>query len=136
MDSSEHSNITTLELLAETELHECHWNTNGQEANPVGNEEERSAPLKAQVRETPEVSEADTVAHHSQDESGSAQPSGPLSVISVIGEEPRSDVFWVYTEECRPRARLFDLHLSLNFILLIIYTGWLITLNKMKMTQL
>ena len=28
MNTSEHSNITSLEFLAETEFHEGHWNTN------------------------------------------------------------------------------------------------------------
>ena len=102
VNTSEHSNITTLELLAETELHEGHRNTNGKQADPVGNEEEGSTPLEAQVRETPEVSEADAIANHSQDESCSTQPAGSFSVISFIREKPLGDVFWVYTEECRP----------------------------------
>ena len=110
MNTSEHSNITALEFLAETELHKGHWNTNGKEANPVGNEEQSSTPLEAQVGETPEVSKADTVANHSQDECGSAQPAGPLGVFSFVWEEPRGDVFWMNTEECRPSARLI-LHL-------------------------
>ena len=88
VNTSEHSNITTLEFLAETELHEGHWNTNGEEANPVGNEEQGSSPLEAKVREAPEVSEADTVADHSQNKSGSAQPASPLGVFSFIREEP------------------------------------------------
>ena len=118
--SSEHSNVTALELLAETKLHEGHRNTNGEKADPVGDEEEGTAPLEAQIGEAPEVSEADTVANHSQDESGTAQPAGSLSIISLIREKPRSDVFRVNTEECRPRASLFNLHLSLWFYLKII----------------
>ena len=84
VNTSEHSNITALEFLAETEFHEGHWNTNGDEANPVGNEEQSSAPLEAQVGETPEVSKADTVADHSQNKCGSAQPASPLGVFSFV----------------------------------------------------
>ena len=104
MNTSEHSNITSLELLAETELHKGHWNTNAKKANPVGNEEQGSTPLVAQVRETPEVSKTDAVSNHSQDKCGSAQPAGSLGVFPFIWEEPIYDVFWVYTEECRPIA--------------------------------
>ena len=84
VNTSEHSNITTLEFLAQTKLHEGHRNTNSEEANPVGNEEQGSTESVAQVGETPEVSQADTVADHSQNESGSAQPASPLGVFSFI----------------------------------------------------
>ena len=43
-----------------------------------------SSILEAEVGEAPEVSEADTVADHSQNESGSAQPASPLGVFSFI----------------------------------------------------
>ena len=84
MDSSEHTDVTALEFLAETKLHEHNGEANREQAAPVGDEEQGSTPLVAEVRESPEVSQADTVADHSEDESRTTQPSSTFRVrVSV-----------------------------------------------------
>ena len=84
MDSTEHTDISALELLTERELHEGNGNTNSDQANEVGYEEESSTPGEAQVGETPEVSKADTVADHSEDEGPPREPSGSLGTLVLV----------------------------------------------------
>ena len=92
MDATEYTDVTALELLTERHLHERDGDTNQEEAAKVRNEEECTTPGVAQVWETPEVSKADTVADHSQDERGVAEPSRSLSVSFVL-EEPEAAGF-------------------------------------------
>ena len=84
MDSTEHSNISTLEFLSEGQLHESYWETDCEEAEEVWNEEESSSPFEAKVWETPEVSKSDTVANHSKNEGCSGQPTGTLDALIFI----------------------------------------------------
>ena len=93
VNSTEHTDVTALELLAERELHERYGDTDGEEAGPVGDEEEGTAPLIAQVGETPEVSETDTVADHSEDESHATQPTGSFSALVLIFKEREAAFF-------------------------------------------
>ena len=86
VDSTEHTDVTALELLAERELHESDGDANREEANEVGYEEESAAPRVAEVGETPEVSEADTVADHSKNESGAREPSSSFRAFVLVRE--------------------------------------------------
>lgn len=87
VDSTEHTDVTSLEFLTERELHKCNGDTNGKEADPVGDEEEGTSPLIAQVGETPEVSKTDTVADHSKDKGGATEPSGSFGALVSISED-------------------------------------------------
>ncbi len=93
VDSTEHSDISALELLSERQLHESDWKTNREEAEEVWNEEEGSSPLEAEVRETPEVSESDAVTNHSEDEGHSGQPSGTLAIHWLVFKEFVAAIF-------------------------------------------
>ena len=84
VNSTEHSNISTLELLSEGQLHKSNWQSNGHKAEEVWHEEESTTPFETEVRETPEVSKSDTVTNHSKDEGGSAEPSSTLSVFFLV----------------------------------------------------
>jgi len=86
MNSAEHTNITTLELLTERHLHKSHWDSNEEKADPVWDEEKRATPSEAEVRETPEVTETDTVADHSNDVSPSTQPTGTSRIWVLVLE--------------------------------------------------
>ena len=87
MDSTEHSNITSLELLTKGKLHESHGDTNGEQADPVRDEEESTTPLITQIGEAPEVSETDTVADHSKNESGAGEPSSSLGTLVFVSKD-------------------------------------------------
>ena len=86
MDSTEDTDISALELLTERQLHESDGDTDSEEAYEVRNEEECATPGEAQVGETPEVSEADTVADHSEDEGPTGEPSSSLGTIVFVCE--------------------------------------------------
>lgn len=60
----EDAEATDGEHLAEGELHEKHGYAGEQEGYEVGNEEGAAAVLVAQVREAPDVAEADGQTHH------------------------------------------------------------------------
>ena len=92
VDSTEDTDVTALELLSERHLHEGDRDSNEEEAAQVRDEEQSTTPSVAQVGEAPEVAEADTVADHSQDEGGVAQPTRSLGV-SLIFEEFDAAVF-------------------------------------------
>ena len=89
VDSSEHTDVTALELLTEGQFHECHGETDEEEADEVGNEEGGTTPGEAEVGETPEVSEADTVANHGKNEGHATQPARSLFFsCGIVGEAP------------------------------------------------
>jgi len=82
VDSTEHTDVTSLELLTERELEHKHGDTNEEKAAQIGDEEEGSTPFEAKVRETPEVSKTDCGSDSGEDESGGVCP--PLTTISFI----------------------------------------------------
>ena len=84
MDTAEHTDVTTLELLAEGELHKGHGDTDEEEANEVGDEEESTTPSVAQVGEAPEVTEADGVADHGEDEGRATHPTLTLLDFALL----------------------------------------------------
>ena len=93
MDSTEHSNISTLEHLSKSKLHKSDWQPNSEEAEQVRDEEESSSPLEAEIWESPEVSETDAIPNHSQDEGHSVEPSGSLGVRISILEHRIDSIF-------------------------------------------
>ena len=93
MDSSEHTDVTALEFLTEWELHKGNRQADCDQAAPVGDEEQGATPLIAEVREPPEVAQADTVADHSEDESRSTQPSSTFCVNAIVSERLDETVF-------------------------------------------
>ena len=93
VDSTEHTDVTSLEFLTKRELHECYGDTNAEEADPVGDKEEGTTPLIAQVGETPEVSKTDTVADHGEDEGGATEPSGSFRAFISISEDVEEFIF-------------------------------------------
>ena len=99
MDSTEHTDITTLEFLTECHLHESHWDSNEEQADPVWDEEKHASPSEAEVRETPEVSETDTVADHSNDVSPSTQPTRTGRVRGLVLEGFVQTVFKAYFKQ-------------------------------------
>ena len=60
VDTSEDTDVTTLELLSERELKHEHRKPQEEEAKEVGHEEETTTMLEAKIGETPEVSESDS----------------------------------------------------------------------------
>ena len=86
MDSSEHTDVTALEFLTERKLHKGDRQSDCEEADPVWDEEQGATPLIAEVREPPEVTQADTVADHSENESRSTQPSRAFCVSTIVSE--------------------------------------------------
>jgi len=84
VDAAEHTDVTALELLAEGELHEGHGDTDEEEADEVGDEEESTTPGVAQVGEAPEVTEADGVADHGEDESRATHPTLTLFDFALL----------------------------------------------------
>ena len=86
VDATEHTDITTLEVLTQSHLHQGDRQTNEEEADEVRHKEGGSTPLEAQIREAPEVAKADAVANHSQDERHAAEPARTvlLSVFLVF----------------------------------------------------
>jgi len=91
--SSEDTDITALEFLSERELHERDWESNCEQADPVRDEEQGATPLVAKVREPPEVTQADAVADHSEDESRSTQPSSTFCISAIVSERLDEAVF-------------------------------------------
>lgn len=100
VDASEDTDITALKLLTERELHECHRDTDGQQADPVRDEEENATPFVAEVREPPEVTEADAVADHSKDEGRATQPPCTFSVSAIVSERFDEAVFAAHVCVC------------------------------------
>ena len=86
VNSSEHTDVTALEFLTEWELHKGNRQADCDQAAPVGDEEQGATPLIAEVREPPEVTQADTVADHSENESRSTQPSRAFCVRTIVSE--------------------------------------------------
>ena len=86
VDATEDTDVTALEFLAESELHECNGDADGEEASQVGHEEESATPGEAEVGEAPEVSEADTVADHSEDEGHAGEPPSSLRTFVFVCE--------------------------------------------------
>ena len=94
MDAPEHADVATLELLSKGQLHERHGQTDKEEADEVGDEEGRATPLEAEVGESPEVAEADTVADHGEDERHATQPTRSLFLgLRIVREAPNQAVF-------------------------------------------
>jgi hypothetical protein len=60
VDTSEDTDVTTLELLSERELEHEHRKPEEEEAKEVGHEEETTTMLEAKIGETPEVSQSDS----------------------------------------------------------------------------
>jgi hypothetical protein len=54
VDTTEHTDVTTLELLTHRQLEEHHRDTNEEEAEQVGDEEDSTTILVGEVRESPE----------------------------------------------------------------------------------
>ena len=89
MDASEDTDVSTLELLTEGQLHECDGEADEEEAEEVGDEEGGTAPLEAEIGESPEVTETDTVADHSKDEGHATQPARSLLFgVGRVSEAP------------------------------------------------
>ena len=89
VDSTEHTNITTLELLTERELEHEHGDTEEEEADQVGDEEKSTTPLEAEVRETPEVTKTNGGSNGGQDEGVLIDPSLSrlIAVLLIITSE-------------------------------------------------
>jgi hypothetical protein len=77
VDATEHTDVTTLEELSEGELKHHHGETQEEESEQVGDEEDTTTPLEAEVRETPEVTESNGGSDSGEDERHTASP--PLS---------------------------------------------------------
>ena len=75
MDATEHTDITSLDGLSESALHERDGDSDDEQGDQVGDEEANAAPLEAEEGEPPDVSETDGETHHGQNVSGSAHPS-------------------------------------------------------------
>lgn len=84
VDSTEHTNVTTLEQLSKGELKQHHGKTQEEESKEVGNEEDTSSPLVSQVRETPEVTETNGRSNSSENEGNTASPSLSRSSSNLI----------------------------------------------------
>ena len=93
VNSSEYTDVTTLEFLTEWEFHKSDGKSNRDQATPVRDEEQGASPFVAEVREPPEVTQADTVSHHSEDESSSTQPSSTFCVCAIVCERFMKAVF-------------------------------------------
>jgi len=98
VDSSEYTDVTALEFLTERELHESNGDANGEQADPVGDEEQGATPFEAEIGESPEVTEADTVADHSEDESRTTQPSSTFCVSAIVSERLDEAVFTTHLQ--------------------------------------
>lgn len=70
VDSSEHTNVTSLEKLTEGELEEHHWETEEHEGDQVGDEPDTTTPFEGKVGESPEVTETNGGSDSGEDEGG------------------------------------------------------------------
>ena len=105
VDAPEDTDVTTLELLAESQLHERNGQADEEEADKVGDEESSTAPREAEIGESPEVAEADTVANHSEDESHATEPA--RSLFFRIGSVIETPMKASYTSVCHVIFVLF-----------------------------
>ena len=93
MDATEHADVAALELLAQGELEQEHGDAEEEEGDQVGNEEESTAPLVAEVGEAPEVTESDGGTDGSQHEGGVGCPTLSVSSVVRVAEELNALVF-------------------------------------------
>jgi hypothetical protein len=86
VDAAKNADVTSLEFLTERNLEHEHGQSEEEQTEQVGHEEEGAAPLEGEVGESPEVSEANAVAHDGQDERGVGLPPGPacFSIDGII----------------------------------------------------
>jgi hypothetical protein len=68
VDTTEHTDVTTLELLTHRQLEEHHRDTNEEEAEQVGDEEDSTTILVGEVRESPEVTKTNGRSDSSENE--------------------------------------------------------------------
>ena len=84
IDSTEHANVTTLELLTERELKHEKWNTDEEEAEEVWHEEESATPLGAQVWETPEVTQTNGRSNSCDDKCALILPALTVWLVALL----------------------------------------------------
>jgi hypothetical protein len=68
VNSSEHTNVTTLEELTEGEFKEHHGETEEHKSDKVRDEPDTTTPFEGEVRESPEVTESDGGTDSGKDE--------------------------------------------------------------------
>ena len=99
MDSTEHTNISTLELLSERELEHEHGETEEEEAAQVGHKEEGTTPLEAEVGETPEVTKTNGGTDGGEHKGVLGGPSLSLSVFHFLVFVSEGGVELVFVSE-------------------------------------
>lgn len=75
VDTTEHTDVTTLEFLTHRQLKEHHRDTNKEKAEQVGDEENSTTILVREVRESPEVTKTNGRSNSSENERAVARPS-------------------------------------------------------------
>jgi len=68
VDTTEHTDVTTLELLTHRQLEEHHRDTDKEKAEQVGDEEDSTTILVREVRESPEVTKTNGRSDSSENE--------------------------------------------------------------------
>lgn len=84
MDSSEHTDVTTLEELTEGEFEHHHGESEEHQGNEVRDEPDTSTPLVGEVGESPEVTKSDGGSDSGENESGRSSPSLSRGVLTII----------------------------------------------------
>ena len=95
MDGSEHTDVTTLELLSERELEHEHWQTQEEEGQEVWHEEKTATVLVAEVWESPEVTESDSGTDSGENKGHWAGPAITITILLFFVAIRRYDLIFI-----------------------------------------